>query len=304
MARTTAQMLHPRYWLTWIGLGIWWLVIQLPRSWQLALARKLGGLAMKRAKRRRHIVARNIALCFPELSPEEQARMVRTNMDSTMMALFETGMGWFWPKWRLRKLYTIEGLEHLEQAKAEGQGVVLLAMHFTHLDLGAKLLSMQYSIDGLYRPHKNPVYDWVQRRGRERHVQGGFTIPRNDIRTMVRRLRAGRAVWFAPDQNYTHQYHVFVPFFGIQAATITSTAQLARLGKAKVIPFTHYRRADNSGYDVKIYPPLENFPQGDEHQDAARINEFIEARVRECPEQYMWVHRRFKTRPEGEPDLY
>ena len=304
MARTTPHILHPRYWPTWIGLGLWWLVIQLPRRWQLALGRQLGRLVMKRAKRRRHIVERNIALCFPELSPEEQARMVRANMDSTMMALFETGMAWFWPKWRLRKLYTLEGIEHLEQAKAENQGVVLLAMHFTHLDLGAKLLSMQHSIDGLYRPHRNPVYDWVQRRGRERHVQGGFTIPRNDIRTMVRRLRAGRAVWFAPDQNYTRQYHVFVPFFGIQAATITSTAQLARLGKAKVIPFTHYRRADNSGYDVKIYPPLENFPLGDEHQDAARINEFIEARVRECPEQYMWVHRRFKTRPEGEPELY
>jgi len=304
MARSTALLLHPRYWLTWIGLGLWWLVIQLPRRWQLALARQLGGLAMKRAKRRRHIVARNIELCFPELSAEKQARMVRANMDSTMMALFETGMGWFWPKWRLRKLYTLEGIEHLERAKEEGQGVVLLAMHFTHLDLGAKLLSMQHSIDGLYRPHKNPVYDWVQRRGRERHVQGGFTIPRNDIRTMVRRLRSGRAVWFAPDQNYSTQYHVFVPFFGIPAATITSTAQLARLGKAKVIPFTHYRRADNSGYDVKIYPPLEHFPEGDEQQDAARINEFIEARVRECPEQYMWVHRRFKTRPEGEPGLY
>src|SRR5690625_7994986 len=112
-------------------------------------------------------------------------------------------------------------------------------------------------------------------------------MPRNVMRTMVRGSRAGRAVCCAPDQNHTRQYHVFVPFFGIQAATITSTAQLARLGKAKVIPFTHYRRADNSGYVVKIYPPLENFPLGDEHQDAARINEFIEARVPVCPVLYL-----------------
>src|SRR5690625_2089046 len=181
MARTTPPILHPRYWPTCIGLGLWWLVIQLPRCWQLALGRQMGRLVMKRAKRRQHIVERNVALCFPELSPEEQARMVRANMDSTMMALFENVMAWFWPKWRLRKLCTLEGIEHLEQAKAENQGVVLLAMHFTHLDLGAKLLSMQHSIDGLYRPHRNPVYDWVQRRGRERNVQGGFTIHSNDI---------------------------------------------------------------------------------------------------------------------------
>src|SRR5690625_5315662 len=129
MARTTPHILHPRYWPTWIGLGLWWLVIQLPRRWQLALRRQLGRLVMKRAKRRRHIVERNIALCFPELSHEEQARMVRANMDSTMMALFETGMAWFWPKWRLRKLYTLAGIAHWQQAKTENQGEVQLAMH-------------------------------------------------------------------------------------------------------------------------------------------------------------------------------
>lgn len=305
MPRFSIKLLHPRYWLTWLGFGLWWLIIQMPYRWHLACSRGLGGLAMKLAKRRRKVAERNIELCFPELDEQQRAQLVRVNLNSTMMAFFETGLAWFGARRRLRKLFTIEGLEHFEQAKEEGQGAVLLAMHFTHLDLGAAFLSMTYSIDGLYRPHNNAVYDFVQRRCRQRHTDDGIAIPRQDMRQMVRRLRQGRVVWYAPDQDYgAKRPHLFAPFFGVPAATITGTSQLARMGRAKVIPFTHFRREDGSGYDVKIYPPLESFPEGDEQRDVERINGFIEARVRECPEQYMWVHRRFKTRPEGEPSFY
>lgn len=305
MPRFSIKLLHPRYWLTWLGFGLWWLIIQMPYRWQLACSRGLGGLAMKLAKSRRKVAERNIELCFPELDEQQRAQMVRTNINSTMMAFFETGLAWFGAHRRLRTLFTMEGLEHLEQAKAEGQGAVLLAMHFTHLDLGAAFVSMTHSIDGLYRPHNNPVYDLMQRRGRQRHSDDGIAIPRQDMRQMVRRLRQGRVVWYAPDQDYgAKRPHLFAPFFGVPAATITGTSQLARMGRARVIPFTHFRREDGTGYDVKIFPPLENFPEGDEQIDVERINRFIEARVRECPEQYMWVHRRFKTRPEGEQSLY
>lgn len=305
MARFTPRLLHPRYWPAWLGFGIWWLLVQLPYRWQLAMGRALGDLAMKLAKRRREVTTRNLELCFPELGTQERERAVREVLRSTTTAFFETGMAWFWPKRRLRKLYTVEGLEHLQAAEREAQGVVLLAMHFTNLDLGAAFVCLEHPIDGLYRPHNNALYDYIQRKGRESNREGGIAIPREDLRMMVRRLRQGRVVWYAPDQDYGERRpHVFAPFFGVSAATITATAQLVRMGRARIIPFTHFRRQDGQGYEVKIYPPLDNFPEDDDQADAERINAFVEARVRECPEQYLWVHRRFKTRPPGEGSLY
>lgn len=304
MPHFSRQLLHPRYWVTWVGFGFWWLLALLPYRAQMAMGRGLGRLLWRLAKSRRHTALRNLELCFPALSNRNRQALAKATFESTALAFFETGMAWFWPRRRLEKLYTVEGLEHLQQAADEGEGVVLLAMHFTHLDLGAKLLCLSHSIDGLYRPHNNAVYDFIQRRGRER-FSGGMAIAREDMRQMVRRLRQGRVVWYAPDQDYgARRPHVFVPFFGVPTATITATTQLMRMGRARLVPFTHYRREDGSGYDVKVYPPLTSVPTGDEKADAATINAFVEARVRECPEQYMWVHRRFKTRPEGEKSLY
>lgn len=301
--RFSPALLHPRYWLTWVGFALWWLLAQLPYTWQLRLGRGLGWLLWHLAKRRRRIAERNIALCYPRLSAEEQARLVRANIESTAIAVFESGMAWFWPARRLRKLFTVEGIEHLQRAAQQGQGVLLVAMHFTNLDIGGAMLCLEHSIDSVYRPHNNAVYDYLQRRGRERHSLATQLIPRHDVRTLVKALKAGRAIWYAPDQDYGPKHSVFVPFLGVQTATITATAQLARMGNARVIPFVQ-TRLPGGGYSIRVYPPLENFPEGDDLADATRINTFIEARVRENPEQYMWVHRRFKTRPEGEPEIY
>ncbi len=283
-------------------IGGWWLLVQLPFRWQLGLGHYLGKVLYRLAAKRRNIAARNIALCFPELSAAEQEMLVRDNIESTAIALFETGMAWFWPHSRLRKLFNISGLEHIEAA--EGQGVLLMAFHFTTLDIGGAFVCMSMSIDAMYRPHKNPVYDYVQRKGRERHSAATDVVTRDDVREMLRRLKAGRTIWYAPDQDYGKGHSVFVPFFGIPAATVTATAKFARLGKAKVIPFAQYRRADGSGYDVEIYPPWEDFPSGDETADAARINVTAEQLIRPHPEQYLWSHRRFKSRPDGETSLY
>lgn len=297
-------MLHPRYWLIWLGFGVWYLLAQLPYRWQYQLGCVLGRLMYRLAKRRRNIARCNIDLCFPNLKPARREVMTRKVMESIGIAFFETGMAWFWPVSRLQSLYTIDGLEHLTNARLDGQGVLLMAFHFAHIDIGAKLLGLTYSIDGTYRPHNNPVYDYVQRNGRERHCAEGQAIPRDDIRAMVKALRAGRAIWYAPDQDYGPRHSIFAPLFGVPAATITATGQLARMGKARVIGFTQTRRSDGRGYHLQIHPPLANFPTGDELVDTARINQFVEARILEQPEQYLWVHRRFKTRPPGEPDLY
>ena len=302
--RFRAAFLHPRYWLLWLGLGVLWLVVQLPYALLLKLGRVLGAFMLLVAKSRRRIAARNLELCFPELSAAERARLLRENFASNGIAFFEMAMSWWWPSARLARLAHIEGLEHLQAAQREGQGVILMSLHFTTLEIGASLLGQLHTIDGMYREHKNPLFDYIQRHGRERHNLDASAIERDDVRGMLKVLRAGRAIWYAPDQDYGRKQSIFVPLFGVPAATVTATTKFARLGKARVVPFTQQRLADGSGYRLTIHPPLTDFPGDSEEADCLRINQWIEQAVRQCPEQYLWAHRRFKTRPEGAPKLY
>jgi Kdo2-lipid IVA lauroyltransferase/acyltransferase len=294
--------LHPRYWLLWLGLGLLWLLALLPYPLLMRLGRGLGAVMYRFAGSRRKIAARNLQLCFPELSAGEREQLLRENFASTGMTFFEMAISWWWPAARLRKLGQIDGLEHISQAEAEGQGVLLMAMHFTTLEMGGGLLGMQQHMYGMYRPHKNPLFDYIQRRGREQRLEG--VVERDDVRGMLKLLRAGGVIWYAPDQDYGAQRSIFVPLFGISAATVTATSKFARLGKARVIPFTQVRLADGSGYRLTVHPPLTDFPGESEEADCLRVNQWIEAAIRQHPEQYLWAHRRFKTRPPGEAKLY
>ncbi|WP_349571180.1 lipid A biosynthesis lauroyl acyltransferase [Azotobacter salinestris] len=296
--------LHPRFWGLWLGLGLFWLVAQLPYAWLLRLGRWLGALTYRLAGSRRRIARRNLELCFPELSADDRERLLKENFASMGIAFFEMAISWWWPRRRLARLAHIEGLEHLQRAQAEGRGVILMALHFTTLEIGAALLGQRQTIDGMYREHSNPVFDYVQRRGRERHNADATAIEREDIRAMLKVLRAGRAIWYAPDQDYGRKQSLFVPLFGIPAATVTATTKFARLGKAQVMPFIQTRLADGSGYRLTIHPPLADFPGESEEADCLRINRWVEQAVRQQPEQYLWAHRRFKSRPDGEPSLY
>jgi Kdo2-lipid IVA lauroyltransferase/acyltransferase len=300
--RFHARFLHPRFWLLWLGLGVLWLVAQLPYRLLLRLGRGLGGLMYRLASSRRRIAARNLALCFPQMSRAERKALLKENFASTGITFFEMAIAWWWPAARLRRLGTIEGLEHLRKAEADGQGVILMALHFTTLEMGGGLLGMAQNMYGMYRPHKNPLFDYVQRRGREQRLLG--VIGRDDVRGMLKLLRAGGVVWYAPDQDYGAQRSVFVPLFGTQAATVTATSKFARMGRAQVIPFTQQRLPDGQGYRLVIHPPLADFPTESEDADCLRVNQWIEQAISVCPEQYLWAHRRFKTRPQGEPKLY
>ena len=297
-----AYFLHPRFWLLWLGLGLLWLVAQLPYKVLLWLGRCLGALMYRLASARRKIAARNLELCFPQMSAVERKALLKENFASTGITFFEMAIAWWWPAERLRRLGTIEGLEHLRQAEADGQGVILMALHFTTLEMGGGLLGLAQDMYGMYRPHKNPLFDYVQRRGREQRLLG--VIGRDDVRGMLKLLRAGGVVWYAPDQDYGAQRSVFVPLFGVPAATVTATSKFARMGRAKVIPFTQQRLPDGQGYRLVIHPPLADFPSDSEEADCLRVNQWIEQAISACPEQYLWAHRRFKTRPEGEPKLY
>lgn len=296
-------LLAPRHWPIWIGFGCWFLIAQLPYSWQMNMARWLMPL-LNLNKKRVAMARTNLQLCFPGKSEKEIEELLRKNMESTAMAVFETGIAFFWSKRRLRNLFTISGVEHIEQAQAEGQGAMLLSLHLTTLDIGSAMLGIHVNYDGMYTPHKNPVFDYVQKIRREAYAPGGIAFARDNVRAMISQLRKGRMIWYAPDRDMGEKVSVFVPFFGVPAATVTATAQFARLGRAKIIPFSQYRLDDNKGYQVVIHPPFENYPTGDELVDARRINEYFEQEIMKVPEQYLWAQPRFKTRPVGEPKVY
>jgi len=256
---------------------------------------KLGGY-------RYQIAEINLKLCFPEMTDSERKQLLRDNFISYGIAFFEVGLAWWWSTERLNKHTHIEGMEHIDAL--DGRGALLMAIHYTTLEVGASALSARYSIDGMYRPHKNAVYDYVQSKGRRTRNPVGVVYPREDVRGMFKALRQGRIIWYAPDQDYGRKQSVFASFFGVTAASVTATARFAKIGNAAVLPFSHVRLPDNQGYRITIHPPLENYPVGDDVADAETVNRHVEAFILEQPDQYMWVHRRFKTRPEGEERPY
>ena len=294
------RFLAPRYWPTWLGLALMRVLVWLPWRAQMAAGRGIGRLARRLARQRRHIAATNLALCFPELTPAEREHLLRAHFEALGQGLVETALCWWGHDAPLRRRVCITGLEHLRDALKSGEGVLLLSAHFTGLELGGRLLSLFTPFHVLYRQHRNPLFEAVMRRARERRFERA--IPHRDMRALLASLRTGRAVWYAPDQNHGGEHSVFVPFFGVPAATLTTPARIARLGRAKVIPFYPSRTAD--GYLLTLCPPLEHFPSGNAQADARRLNALLEDVIREMPEQYLWVHRRFKTRPPGEPDPY
>lgn len=297
-------MLKPRYWPIWLGYAFLWLLVQLPFPWAIAIGKGLGHFAGLFLKRRRAIAQTNIQLCFPELPEQEQRKLVNKNVAEIGVSLLETGIAWFWPAYRIQRLSDIEGYQHLEQAKAQGKGVLMLSCHMMNLEMGGRLFGERYEAHTIYRPNENPVLEYFQYRGRTR---GKLTLlNRNKIRTAFKALKEGHRVWYAPDQDLGRKRSVFVPFFGVEdTATAPGAGPMAKLGNAIVIPFYQYRKADNSGYKIVILPPLEDFPSGDEVLDTTRVNQELEAIIRKHPEQYLWVHRRFKTRAnENDPDRY
>ncbi|TVZ37927.1 KDO2-lipid IV(A) lauroyltransferase [Alteromonadaceae bacterium 2753L.S.0a.02] len=298
------KLLHPRYWLSWFGMLLWWLFVQLlPLSAQFFLGNKLGDLLVKLNVSRTRIARRNIEVCFPGMPQNEQENLVRGTLRATGIGVFESGAAWFWPNWRLRRHFELKGYEHLKAVEDRHQGVLFMGIHFTPIEIGAACVNTATSIDGFYRPHTNAVYEYVQALGRIWRNKKSQVIPNGDVRGIVKALRQGRTVNYAPDQDYGKRRSVFAPFFGIQTATVKAPAQLAKAGNAEVVPWVT-RRIGSNQYEIEIYPPLTSqLGKGDE-ADAAVINAFVEARVRECPEQYLWVHRRFKTRPDGEASLY
>jgi KDO2-lipid IV(A) lauroyltransferase len=298
MASTAAS---PRYWPTWIGVGVMWCIARLPIAVQFWLGRAIGALGYRFARERRHVARVNLALCFPDSDDAEREDLLRRAFTSTGIGAIETTVAWFGNLDRYRDRFSIEGLEVLTAAQRRGRGVVLIGAHFTTFELAGALLADVAPFGVIYRRNKNPVVDWFMRRGRERRYDA--VIERGHVRIVLERLKKGHTIWYAADQDYGRKVSVFAPFFGVPAATITATARFAQFNDSAVIFVSHFRDPVARTWTLHLRA-VPDYPTGVDRDDAAHINAVIAAEISRAPDQYLWLHRRFKTRPPGEPRPY
>lgn len=296
------SFLLPRYWGLWIGLTILLFLTTLPWAIQRRIAVFIANTAWKKIKSRRYVTLRNLELCFPEWSEEEREQQGQHVFVDMMLGVFETLNAWYKPHWFDGRT-EIEGLEALQQIQQEGHGIILLGSHSTLLDAGGYICSKYFNPDVVYRPQDNPLLDWIIYTARQPIY--GEQVDHDDIRFLVKRLREGHIIWYSPDQDFGIKQGVMAPFFGIPAASITAQRRLAKVGKAKVMSVHFYRIGEaDPHYKIIIEPVLEHYPSEDEVADATRVNLLLEKQLRRAPTQYMWFHRRFKTRPAGFERIY
>ena len=286
-----------RHWPTWVGIGLLVALARLPWPLQRALGRALGALLRGTLHGRRAIAVRNLELCFPELEPGERQALLRAHFAALGVGVFEFARAWWGSIAPLRTRVELVGLEHLQAAHAAGNGVILVSGHFTTLEMCGRLLCDHLPLAGMYRPHAQPAMEWAVKRGRMRYAAAMFS--KFELRPAVKHLKRGGILWYAPDQDPSRGDAVYVPFFGRPAHSLTSTHQLARLSGAAVVTFAHRRRGDG-GYDLTLSAPLADFPSNDATADTARIMAAIADMARAAPDQYLWIHRRFKRQPDGE----
>jgi len=302
MSRASEQtrLWLPQYWPAWLGVGLLWLLDKLPWAAKRFLAGELGAFAYHTLGIRRHVVLTNLRLCFPGKSRREINLLARAHYDALALGLLEVCAGWWSPRSELPAC-RVAGLEHLQRALARGKGALLLTAHFTTLEICGRFMSEAHRMGGLYRDPNNPVVAHLMRGQRSRHMSPAVHF--DDLRGLVRALRDNSAIWYAPDQAKRTKSTEILPFFGVPAITNTATGKIAEMTGAAIVPFFARREADHS-YTLTVLPALENFPTADPAADAVRINRLIEEHVLAAPAQYFWVHKRFKARGPGYPEVY
>ena len=298
------SFLLPKYWLTWFAVFILYSISWLPYKLQLGMGRAVGRLLLKMGSSRKRVALRNLELCFPEMTKQERQKMLKTNFENTGIALFETGMGWWWPNWRIKRKFTVLGVDNIEKAKAENKGVLILAIHNLSAEIFSRGFGHVHPLVIFYRPHNNQLMEFFQFRGRGRANK--YMLGKRDVKGLIKALRDKESCLYLPDQDYGRNRSVFVPLFAVKkAASTTGTLIFARQKDTATMMMIPTRNDDDSGYTIEITPCLENFPTQNDIEDVTRINQEIEKAIMRKPEQYMWLHRRFKTRPqENDLSLY
>ena len=302
--KTLLPLLRPHYWPTWLAIGTLKALQPLPVAVLTALGRALGSIAVRLPMSFVRIARTNMGICLPELSDQQRELLLKEHFKSLGLGIFETAIAWWGSKRRIARLTELEGLEHLRAALERGRGAILLSAHFTTLEIGGRVLCDRLAgeINIMYRPTANAVLERFLAQNRSDRTKRA--IPRDDVRTLITALKANEPVWYAPDQAYRKKGAEMVPFFGIPAATNTATSRLVRMTGAAVLPYFPERLPGSRGYRMVIQPMLDNFPGDSAVADAKRFNDLIEVHVRHVPEQYLWIHRRFKGLTAEYPDYY
>lgn len=295
------NFLHPRYWGTWLVIFLLYLISFLPYRQKISLGRFLGKQLYRFGGSRRRTAQGNIRACFPELTPEAQEEMVKETFISNALGYVESTIAWWGNVQPFLDRLEVHGKEHIDQAIARGKGVLLIGGHFSIMDFAGPLVFHTCGFNYMYRPQNNKLMDALVERSRRYYSGHSFT--KRQLKDMIEFIKAGNLVWYGPDQDLGLKRGTFAPFFDIPAATLTTPAWIARETGATVLQIAQFREGDGV-YSVHFSPILENFPTDDEVENATRLNKGLEQQIRIHPEQYLWLHRRFKTRPEGEPSLY
>ena len=285
-----------------LGIFLIWLLHFLPLGLLAPVGQGFGWLLYALGRERRRVARINLRLCFPQMAEAERERLVRRHFRAFGRSLLERGILWWSGKARIQRLVRIEGLEHWQVVA--GKPAIWLAPHFVGLDMGGVRLTTDYRLVSMYSRQKNPLFDALLLHSRTRFGDSPMASRQDGLKPVVREMRKGLPFYYLPDMDFGPRDAVFVPFFGVPAATITALSRLAKITGAAVVPSVTRQLPGGAGYVLTFYPAWENFPGADVEADTRRMNAFIEARVREMPEQYFWLHKRFKTRPPGEARFY
>lgn len=260
------------------------------------------GRLMSLFPRRRFIACVNLELAFPEKGEQERKELLNKHFVSVGRGMLETASCWFGTDQFIERHVEIRGLKHVEAAHAKGKGVILFGAHFTSMEICGRGFGQHMPFYSVYKPNRNPLFEQIMSSRRNR-IYGG-SIPNTDMRQMIKKLRNGELVWYAADQNYGLKNSVFAPFFGVPVATTTGTTRIVKMTGTTIVPAFTLRKPDASGNFLQFLPAIEDFPGDNDLDDVTRLNSLIEAKVREYPDQYLWIHRRFKDHPEGGKNRY
>ncbi|MFC4700167.1 LpxL/LpxP family Kdo(2)-lipid IV(A) lauroyl/palmitoleoyl acyltransferase [Glaciecola siphonariae] len=292
------RFLLPNFWHIWLAASILYLLTWLPFSFIQTLGKGFGRLLSTIVPKRVAIARRNIELTFPDWTEQQVDTVYRANIERTGMALFETAMGWWWPDWRIKKHFHVEGFEHVEAVLAQGKGVFGLALHNVNLEFACRAIGFWHPSIAFYRKHNNPLMDYFQYHGRNRCNK--YMIHKRNARALIEALNDGELCLYLPDQDYGPTQSIFVPFGGVeQVATTTATLMFAERADCVVIPLVS--QYTKTGYKIKFYPAIDYLADKDKERALTQLNKDILELVKDQPESYLWMHKRFKTRPETAP---
>lgn len=296
------SFLLPKYWLVWLSIFLLYSISWLPYKVQRLLSKGMGKLLQVFARQRYQIAKRNLELCFPDDSQEQRDTLLRANLEHAGMAILETSMGWWWPNWRVAQKAEFENYQLIEEILAKGKGVLAFAIHNMNLEFACRVVGLKNPSVVFYRKHKNKLMEYMQYHGRTRANK--YMIPRNNVLGLLSALNDGEVCFYLPDQDYGRTKCEFAPLFAVpQVATTTGSLLFAGQANCESVFMASVRTS--TGYKIKVLPGLENFPSGDDNYDVTRMNQMIEKMIMLAPEQYLWMHKRFKTRPDpNEPSLY